>query len=141
MSEDMIEKRNILRTISNAAIQAAEALNLNPNEHKVNDLLMMFAYNPYKTHTFNTFMGWKYEGYTVKKGAKAFLLWGQPINKTRTDKTTGEIIQGNDDDKEASFFPLAYLFRDDQVSKIETRTKKEPPKLAHHNKEPFEINV
>jgi hypothetical protein len=142
MNDQIIEKRNLLRTLSNAAIQAAEDLNLDPNQFKVNDLLMMFVYNPNTLHTFNTFMGWKYEGYTVKKGVKAYLLWGQPINKTRTDKTTGETIQGNDDDQEPAYFPLAYLFREDQVSKIEARTKqtKQLP-TKQPTPEPFDINV
>jgi len=142
MNDQMIEKRKVLRTLSNAAIQAAKDLNLDPDKYKVNDLLMMFVYNPNTSYTFNTFMGWKYEGYTVKKGVKAYLLWGQPINKTRTDKTTGEIIPGNDDDLEAAFFPLAYLFRDDQVNRIEARTKQ--TKQLPTNKaipEPFDINV
>lgn len=120
MTEQMIEKRNILRTVSNAAIEAAKALNINPDEYKVNDLIMLFAYNPKGKFNFDSFMGWKLKGYTVKRGAKAYLLWGQPLNKTRVNKATGEEIQGNDDESEAPFFPLAYLFRDDQVTKPDT---------------------
>lgn len=132
MTTEMIEKRNLLRTISNAAIEAAKDMDINPDEYKVNDLIMSFAYNPNKSYTFNTFMGWKFEGFTVKKGAKAYLLWGQPINKTRIDKLTGQTTQGSDDDQEAPFFPLAYLFRNDQVSKPEPKarikhTKQETP--------------
>jgi hypothetical protein len=121
MTEEMIAKRNTLRTISNAAIEAAKQMNINPQEYKVNDLIMLFAYNPDKKHTFNTFMGWKSQGYTIIKGSKAYILWGQPINKTRVNKSTGEIKQGSDDDSEAPFFPIAYLFRDDQISKPEPR--------------------
>lgn len=127
MTEEMIEKRKLLRTLSNASIQAAEDLNLNPKEYKVNDLLMHFIYNADKTHQFNTFMGWKANGYIVKKGAKALLLWGQPLNRDRQDKTTGQIIESNEDESGSPFFPIAYLFRDDQVSKPEPRKPKQQP--------------
>jgi hypothetical protein len=140
MTEQMIEKRNILRTISNAAIEAAKSLNINPDEYKVNDLIMLFVYNPKDKYIFDSFLGWKLKGYTVKRGAKAYLLWGQPLNKTRVNKATGQEIQGNDDDHEAPFFPLAYLFRDDQVRKPDT-TKNKAHK--HENKPSFEpaINI
>jgi len=138
MTQDMIEKRKLLRTISNAAIQAAKDFNINIDECKVNDLLMSFAYNANKKHIFNTFMGWKFEGYTVKKGTKAYLLWGQPINKTKIDKATGEIKQGNDDDQEPPYFPLAYLFRDDQVHKVEQKQLIQP-KAQHIDA--IDINV
>lgn len=133
MIQEMIDKRKALRTLSNAAIQAAEDIGINPDKYKVNDLLMLLIYNPQQTHTYSTFIGWKLQGHTIIKGSKAYMLWGQPINRTRTDKATGKTIQGNDDNTEAPFFPLAYLFRDDQTIKIETReprpeTTKEPSK-------------
>jgi hypothetical protein len=125
MTEQMTEKRKLLRTISNAALQSAETFNIDTDSCKVNDLIMLFAYNPDKKHRFNSFMGWKYEGYTVKKGAKAYLVWGQPLNRDRVDKVTGQAIDNNrDNETDPPFFPVSFLFRDDQVHKIEAGTKK-----------------
>ena len=67
---------------------------------------------------FNTFAQWKELGYTILKGSKAFVIWGQPRtgneNKEETDTKRGE---GEDD--EYSFFPVCYLFSDKQVRKVE----------------------
>jgi hypothetical protein len=48
----------------------------------------------------------------VKKGEKALLLWGEPRKAAKQEKTTG-----NEKD-EFSFFPLAYVFSENQVEKL-----------------------
>lgn len=66
-------------------------------------------------HTeIHSFRDWILEGYVVKKGEKALLLWGQPRNAPNREKLT------NKDDDEFSFFPLAYVFSQKQVQKLET---------------------
>jgi len=81
---------------------------------KVNDLLMMFVYNSDKEKEFNTFNGWQKIGYSVRKGSKAFLLWGQPVKSRKESKAT----EGEQEPDEFSFFPLAYVFSNEQVIKI-----------------------
>jgi len=54
----------------------------------------------------NTIHGWNEQGYRVKKGEKALLVWGSP---RRTQ-------QGEDDeDKSTKFWPVCYLFSNLQV--------------------------
>ena len=54
---------------------------------------------------FKSARQWKEEGFTVKAKAKAYLFWGKPI------LSTGE------DGKEKKFFPVVYLYSNNQVSK------------------------
>jgi hypothetical protein len=64
-------------------------------------------------HTeIHSFKKWMEQGYCVRKGEKALLLWGEPRNAQKQEKT-------NDSDKdEFSFFPLAYVFSQKQVEPL-----------------------
>lgn len=54
----------------------------------------------------NTFQGWKAEGKSIKKGAKAYTFWSS--KKTFTKEVDGE-------DKEFKFFNICKLFSQDDV--------------------------
>jgi len=82
----------------------------------VNDAIHYFIYKSVKCKSFNN---WKKEGYTVKKGSKAILFWGQPIDADKTDKKTGEI-------EEFEFFPVAFVFKRSDVTKNELITTPYP---------------
>ena len=58
---------------------------------------------------FLTFKGWKEKGFKVKKGEKAFLVWGKKRKKE---------VEENEEAKEFSFFPLAFIFSNAQVEQI-----------------------
>jgi hypothetical protein len=62
--------------------------------------------------TFNTFKGWRKEGKQVKKGEKAFFIWGRPRNIDKKEP----VKEGEKDEFE--FFPLAYLFSSEQVQNV-----------------------
>ena len=53
---------------------------------------------------FNTFNQWAKIGKKVKKGAKAFLLWGQPRK-----------VEQDEENDEFTFWPLCYVFANTQV--------------------------
>lgn len=53
-----------------------------------------------------TFKQWKEEGFAIKKGSKALLMWGEP-KPTKKEEVS--------DEQKETFFPLAYLFSDLQV--------------------------
>jgi len=75
----------------------------------INDgLLHLYKTDNPDIQTFRTYNGWKREGCQVKKGSKAFLIWGTP--RTATNQEAEE----NQED-EFKFFPIAYLFADTQV--------------------------
>lgn len=57
---------------------------------------------------FETYNKWQEEGYQVKKGERAFLVWGRPKN---TDKEK----QKEESDDKGDFYPVAYLFANTQV--------------------------
>ena len=59
---------------------------------------------------FRTFWQWKDEGYTIQKGAKAFLIWGQP-------RKGSQVAEGGEEPEDYKYWPLCYLFANTQVYK------------------------
>jgi hypothetical protein len=76
-----------------------------------------------KIDEFKTFWQWKDEGYTINKGSKAFLIWGQP-------RKGSQIAEGSDEPDEYSFWPLCYLFANTQVFRPEK--EKQPDQEQPH---------
>lgn len=67
---------------------------------------------------FKTFYQWKEEGATVRKGEKAFLIWGQP-------RKGSQVPEGTNEPEEYKYWPLCYLFANTQVYKPEPKTEAE----------------
>lgn len=59
---------------------------------------------------FKTFQQWKQEGATVRRGEKAFLIWGQP-------RQVEQVPEGSNEPEEFKYWPLCYLFSNRQVYK------------------------
>lgn len=57
---------------------------------------------------FKTFNQWKEEGATVRKGEKAFLIWGQP-------RRGEQVPEGSNEPEEYKYWPMCYLFANTQV--------------------------
>lgn len=68
---------------------------------------------------FRTFGQWKADGYMVKKGAKAFLIWGQP-------RTASQVPEGATEPEEYNYWPICYLFANTQVIKPSRDRQSEP---------------
>jgi hypothetical protein len=84
---------------------------------RINDVLAMWYREKTGAGSFKTFPQWKKEGYNVKKGEKAFLLWSRKQKVSRyEDSGNGE----EPAEENYEFFPIAYLFSDLQVEKTET---------------------
>jgi len=83
----------------------------------VNFMLLYHVYETGGAQEFNTFKQWKEKGATVKKGEKAFLVWGQPVSKQRQEdkEQPGE----QEEEEDYSFFPVCYLFSEHQVNTAE----------------------
>jgi N-terminal domain of anti-restriction factor ArdC len=62
--------------------------------------------------TLKSYRQWQSDGYQVKKGSKALLMWGEPIN------TKKEQHQNANEEKKETFFPVAFLFSNLQVEPI-----------------------
>ncbi len=73
-------------------------------------LLEMYTEENPEIEEFNTFNQWKELGYTINKGSKAFVIWGQPRKATQAP-------EGNEEPEEFKYWPLCYLFSNTQVFK------------------------
>lgn len=104
----------------------------------VNYFLTNFIYPASEgTKVYKTFQQWKNEGATVKKGEKAFLIWGSPVNakhQTEDQKVEEEETEGY----EYEFYPLCYVFSENQVVTALERIKaKEVRREAQQEAEPI----
>ena len=77
----------------------------------INELIVSQIYKDEQNQSFNTFKGWIKNGYAVRKGEKAFLLWGR--KKQNVEKPSGE-----QKTEELDFFPVSYVFSNAQVAPI-----------------------
>jgi hypothetical protein len=77
----------------------------------VNFMLLNHVYATDEATEFNTFNQWKERGTTIKKGSKAFAIWGQPIAGRKPDKKT----EPDQEPDEYEYFPMCFLFSDKQV--------------------------
>lgn len=68
---------------------------------------------------FNTFKQWKELGYTINKGSKAFIIWGQP-------RKAQQAPEGDEEPEEYKYWPVCYLFANTQVYK-KGETPEAPP--------------
>ncbi len=106
------EKRNQLRQLSAAAKEIQKA---SGEELTINQIIIDAFYTDEKNQIFKSFKGWIKEGYSVKKGEKAFFIWGRP----RQENKEGEVkpVIENDDDS-STFFPISYIFSNAQVEPL-----------------------
>lgn len=82
-------------------------------------LIAIYSQEDEQIEEFKTFWQWKRDGYTIRKGSKSYLIWGQ--------KMKGEQVpEGATEAEEYEFWPLCYLFANTQVFKAETRKDKAP---------------
>jgi hypothetical protein len=110
MTEKMLEKRKALQELTKQAQAMVNAGTAN----KVNDALIII-YEMQGHTNCKSFNAWKREGYTVKKGEKALLLWGQPQKYTNKKAEADQ------------FFPLAFVFSDMQVEKTAKDRRQSQP--------------
>lgn len=88
----------------------------------INDIVIGHFYTDEENFDFKLLRDWNKEGFQVKKGARAFTVWGKKRKGTKAAEQEG------DEDQEYKFFPLAYLFSNAQVERKEARPAK--PKAA-----------
>lgn len=84
----------------------------------INDILIRHFYMDDEHDEFKRLSEWNKEGFQVKKGARAFTVWGKKRNGFKAAEQEGE------EDQEYRFFPLAYLFSNAQVERQVARPAK-----------------
>lgn len=82
---------------------------------RINDIIAQWYREESGATTFKTFKQWKEEGFSIKKGSKAFILWAKKRKATKQDEQSQKGHEPSLDEYE--FFPIAYLFSDLQVEK------------------------
>lgn len=126
-------KREMLINLSNMAKQIREDMAegaTTPEEalfwssRTVNYMLLKHIYITDGAEEFNTFNQWKAKGATIKKGSKAFAVWGQPIGKKAADKK-----EETEEADEYEFFPMCFLFSDKQVITAEEQEAEKNKRL------------
>lgn len=100
------EKRDTLKTLSNVVKPLVKAGQFDT----VNEAILQTIYTNQDHKIFKTYDQWKAEGKTVKKGEKAFLVWGKPKGKEKEEKTEANT------DENGTFYPLCFLFSNAQVA-------------------------
>jgi len=87
----------------------------------LNYFILKFVYQSAGVKEFKKFNEWKQEGATVKKGEKAYPIWGQPIGKLKEDeaKSKGEQYKATEEENER--YPICYVFSNLQVITKEER--------------------
>ena len=90
---------------------------------RVNDALMalysdMLGFS-YDRKEWNTFAGWKKNGYKVTKGSKSTTIWGSKRKAVQKDSEaeTGASAEEKAEAKKFAFFPTCNLFHISQVEK------------------------
>lgn len=81
----------------------------------INDAIMETLYKDDTNRIFKSYRVWKKEGYQVRKGEKAYILWARPKEIQRTIEEATE----KEKEKLMQYFPIAYLFSNAQVDKID----------------------
>jgi beta-xylosidase len=100
------EKREFLKLLSKSAAVYVEQGDF----ATINEAIINTAYKTDTHKFFKTFNQWKAEGFFVKKGEKAFVVWGRP-----TEEQEPEENKETSPEHEGKFFPLAFLFSNAQV--------------------------
>ncbi|WP_417237197.1 MULTISPECIES: hypothetical protein [Flavobacteriaceae] len=102
------QKKDLLRSLSKSAKMVIEA---EQEDRRVNEVLMDWYTNDIHNE-FHNFWEWKKLGFKVKKGERAFFVWG------KKRKVTEKAENSNEEDKEFKFYPIAYLFSNAQVEPL-----------------------
>ena len=104
-------RRQALKNLCNTLQAAAKAAGM---EETPNELLR--EYYAQAGHTeLKTFEEWKQAGFYIRKGEKAILLWGHP-KPSRQAKEAAKQAGKPEEEAENDFYPLAYLFSNQQVA-------------------------
>lgn len=88
----------------------------------VNEAIIETVYRTDGHEEFNTLPQWNKKGYRVKRGSRAFVVWGSPKEVSKEQQAEpGKETPGNDEDEKDNFWPLCYLFSNMQVEPAQER--------------------
>ncbi|WP_372744282.1 ArdC-like ssDNA-binding domain-containing protein [Lutibacter sp.] len=105
-----LQARELKQHLINKAptLEQAEAI----DSLRVNDIIIDHFYKDDNNTEFHSYKGWQELGYQVKKGSKAFLIWGRKRENISQEQASAE------EKDQYKFFPLAFIFSNNQVEPI-----------------------
>jgi len=112
-----LEARDIREGLLNNALEQKKTNLYSFFESKpLNYFIVNYVYKTKQDNIFKKFKEWKKEGATVKKGEKAFPVWGLPVGvqKVKEALKNGKNYEPTPEEKEK--FPMCYIFSNNQVS-------------------------
>jgi hypothetical protein len=77
----------------------------------LNSIIVEKFYKDEQNSDFKTFNEWKEEGFSIKKGASGFVVWGRPLANQKVEK--GAEVSEEDE----KFFPISHIFSNAQVDR------------------------
>ncbi|MFY0628585.1 MAG: DUF1738 domain-containing protein [Reichenbachiella sp.] len=107
------EAKELRQNMIDGATTAKEALYW--QSKTVNYMLLNHVYDTDEATEFNTFKQWKEQGATVKKGSKAFVIFGQPVNDQKQQEAEKKGESPTENDEDYQYFPMCFLFSNKQV--------------------------
>lgn len=108
MNQEIKQKREELKALS----QGFKMLIKEGAINSVNEgLANYYAEQGHKI--LNSYRRWKEQGFQVKKGSKALLLWGEPKQYGKQEEQ-----QATENENKETWFPLAYVFSNLQVEPV-----------------------
>lgn len=107
-------RRLRLIQLSNAAKKLRDSYDL---DGTVNEIILEHFYKNEEHQTFAKLPEWNREGYRIKKGSQAFVVWGRP--KKLKDKEGESESNPEQEESGKEYYPMAYLFSNAQVERRE----------------------
>lgn len=86
---------------------------------RVNDLLINYYNEAFKTTELNTYEEWKNKGFQVKKGSQSYMVWATPRNIKVREKRLSDNTETEKEIKD--YFAVCHLFDVSQVIRIENQ--------------------
>lgn len=106
MKSKVNERRQELKALS----QQVKPLVKEGLYDSVNEALIECFYTDAENKVFHTFNDWIEKGFKIKKGSRAFAIWGSPRPLKKVEPPVNQ-----QEEREEDFFPVCYLFSNAQV--------------------------
>ena len=87
----------------------------------INEALIDCFYKQDGHEEFNTLPQWNKKGYRIKRGSRAFVVWGSPKEMSKEQQAEQQAAESEGDEEKENFWPLCYLFSNLQVEPAQER--------------------
>ncbi|MFA6261086.1 MAG: ArdC-like ssDNA-binding domain-containing protein [Bacteroidia bacterium] len=98
------QKRQFLKDLSGSVSEKVKEGEFN----SINEAIIAH-YRQGEHQEFRTFNQWLKDGYAVRKGEKAFIVWAKPKEVQKVEKT--------EETDKYEYYPICYLFSNAQVER------------------------